>query len=91
MSAVIQIEVAMAIALLRAYLDKVALELKKEGKGNLFFDSYHAACIAWEHTFSSEEYEAKLQEAMSLAKRNPDIKAQVTYFQETIAREYNLL
>ena len=87
LSSLLQIEVPMSIAALKEYVEKLATSKRSKGLGtNLFFASYRAACQAWEGTFSSEQYQVRLERAIKDCNQDSELRAQLHYFQKTLQK-----
>ena len=85
LSALLQAEVPLSIAMIKQYVEEVASVSRKKGLGtNLFFASYRAACLAWEDTFSDDQYQVKLERAIKDCRQDPDLWKQLQYFQKTL-------
>ncbi len=78
----LQTQVPFSVLMLKQYIES----LKKQGKGNVFLDGNLVACRAWELTFDNEIYQAKLQKALQECTRDPQLRQQVGYYQQTISR-----
>ncbi len=89
--ALIQVEVPFAVAAITQYLDNYAAHLSKNRQApNLFFDMTRAACKAWELTFATEQYELRIQKAIQTCLKDPELKKQVLYYQQTLNTAFNL-
>lgn len=91
LSSLLQVEVPMSIAVLKEYVEKIAIIKRSKNVGtNLFFASYRAACLAWEETFSNEQYQFRLEKAIKECNQNPDLRAQLQYFQRTLQKSFGI-
>lgn len=88
----LQLEVPISVLALNKYVEKVALQAQKEGKGtNIFFASYRAACKAWVGTFfENEEYAFRIQKAIEVSKSNPATRSQMSYVNKTLEETFGI-
>jgi hypothetical protein len=87
----LQVEVPFSIAALHTYLEKVAVEEQKNGKGtNLFFAQYRAACIAWFDVFSSEIANNRFEEALKRCLSDPQKAKQIEIFKNTVLDSFGI-
>lgn len=78
----LQAQVPFSVLILKQYIES----LKKRGYGNVFLDNNLVACRAWELTFDNEIYQAKLQRALQECNRDPQLRQQISYYQQTVSR-----
>lgn len=78
----LQAQVPFSVLILKQYIES----LKKRGQGNVFLDGNLVACRAWELTFDNEIYQAKLQRALQECNRDPQLREQISYYQQTVSR-----
>lgn len=85
----IQAEVPFGVAIITQYLDGLAKELSLHGQApNLFFDMTRAACRAWELTFATEQNQLRLEKAIQVCLKDPDLKKQIMYYQATLHKAF---
>lgn len=80
-STLLQAQIPFSVLILKQYIES----LKKRGKGNVFLDANLVACRAWELTFNDEIYQAKLQKALQECHRDPQLRQQLAYYQQTVS------
>jgi hypothetical protein len=87
----LQVEVPFSIAALHTYLEKVAAEEQKHGKGtNLFFAQYRAACIAWVDVFNSDIANNRSEEALKRCLSDPQKAKQIQIFMKTVLDTFGI-
>ncbi len=81
----IQVEVPYAVAVIARHVDELARKMAKERvPSNLFFDMMRASCRAWELTFAGDQNQFRLQKAIQVCQKDPELKKQLQYYQVTL-------
>lgn len=87
--ALIQAEVPFAITMITKYVEDLARDLTKRNQApNLFFDMMRASCRAWELTLSTEQNQLRLEKAIQVCLKDPELKKQIMYYQQTLNKAF---
>lgn len=91
LSNILQVEVPLFVIELNAFVEKVADNYGKRGKGtNLFFAQYRAACRAWQETFDAPDYQARVTQALKVCMSDKDSGTQVREFAKTLEKSFGV-
>lgn len=88
-NALIQAEVPFAVGMITRHAEDLAKDLNRRGQSpNLFFDMLRASCRAWELTFTTEQNQLRLQNAIQTCLKDPELKKQIMYYQSTLSKSF---